>query len=133
MNLHSARDTGPHGPFRSTPSLVLSARGIRLRPLVASRDFSTLFGFRSDPQYLHLWQLDPRIMPFERYCAYMERMFDTFFDSFMMVERESDEVSLGFVYSYDTQVVDGFTFVCSFVPAKGEGQRTRRNCVHPVP
>jgi len=102
--------------------LTLSAHSVTLRPVVISQDFPILFRFRTDPQYLHLWHLDPYIPTFEKYAAQMEQMFDTFFDSFMMVETDNADVPIGFVYSYDMNRINGYTFACTFVTSLRRGK-----------
>jgi RimJ/RimL family protein N-acetyltransferase len=102
--------------------LTLSANGVTLRPVVIREDFPTLFRFRTDPQYLHLWHLNPYIPTYEKYAAQMEQMIDTFFDAFMMVEANNADSPIGFVYSYDMNRTNGYAFACTFVTSSTRGK-----------
>lgn len=94
--------------------VVLEGEKVLLRPLEPG-DYRTVHRWRTDPSLLYLWSHSRRLIGFGEFDAEISRLLKTSVDMWMMMVSKADSQSVGFVYNYDTSIIDGYTFLTMFV------------------
>jgi RimJ/RimL family protein N-acetyltransferase len=94
----------------------LRSERVNLRPLCPD-DYRTLFSWQSDLRNLHLWRTERDILSFEDFADDLRRRLRAFIQVLLMVEVTIDQhaVPVGIVYSYNTDLVDRYTYICVYL------------------
>jgi RimJ/RimL family protein N-acetyltransferase len=91
----------------------LKGRGIALTPLERGH-LRRLYEMENDPESFHLWSGRRTILSEVEYEESLAERFRDSIHVFLMITGKSKE-PIGFTYSYDVSLLDGFAFVASFL------------------
>ena len=101
--------------------ISLSGKQVTLRPIERT-DYRVLYSWRVDPCWLYLWSNSRRLVTYEEFIANVEKSWQTNIDMWMLVISKDTESPVGFVYNYDTNIIDGHTFLTMFVAPDSRSQ-----------
>lgn len=102
---------------------TLKGERVRLVPL-SQKHLEQLFAWWNDPAMLFLWQHKRRIQSFEEWAQKFERLLNGTIDTFLVILEEETGKPIGFVYSYNTNAIDWYTYLCTFV----DGEHLSQGC-----
>lgn len=109
----------PQGaPLSITPKL--GRKGLSLKPLERAQ-VSLLHRWESDTTTLHLWSARRSILSEEEYEESLRGRFRDSVHVFLVVS-DHGERPVGFIYSHDVNLVDGFAFVTAFLEPAARGR-----------
>ncbi len=94
--------------------IALQNEHIRLRPLLKS-DYETIFEWHSDLRSLHLWWDDREILPYEAFVEDFQRRLRRHIDTLFLIENKETKALIGMVYSYNTSLIDKYTYLCIYL------------------
>lgn len=98
-------------------SLSLKGSMVNLRP-VQRDDYSLLCNWRENPNSLYLWTSYRHIGTREESEQELENNLSVHWHLCFMIETVSDHKTVGFIYSYEVQLVDGNCIVTTFLDQK---------------
>jgi RimJ/RimL family protein N-acetyltransferase len=103
-------------------SISLTGNQVLLRPLT-QQDFQALYEWRNDPEWLYLWSHPRRLVAYTEFVSNLEKSLRSEVDIWLLIISRETAQPIGFVYSYDTNAWDSFTFICMFLSplARGNG------------
>jgi len=96
-----------------TPPPTLCGRGFTLVPL-SQKHFDLLHQWESDPSSLYLWTLRKDILSEAEYSEALASRLRGYYHVFLVI-LDSNNKPIGFIYSYDASLADGFVFVTTFL------------------
>ncbi|GIU73091.1 MAG: hypothetical protein KatS3mg004_0178 [Bryobacteraceae bacterium] len=109
----------------------LACRGLSLAPLCRT-DLELLHQWEADPSSLHLWTMRKDILSQEEFVQALTARLRSYFHLFFMILHSGRRV--GFIYSYEANLLDGYAFVTAFVEpgsrSKGIAARAALLFVH---
>jgi RimJ/RimL family protein N-acetyltransferase len=92
-------------------------RHIILRPFLTN-DLEDVFTWRSDTADLHLWFQRPEILSWEEFVDDFGGFLRSYIHIIMMIEAPSSDSSIGMIYSYKPDYLNGHVFLCAYLKAK---------------
>ncbi len=97
----------------------LSTKGFSLVPL--SKEYiSSLHSWESDCSSLYLWSIRKGIFSEQEFSEYLAHRIKNNLHIFLIVLNQQRE-PIGFVYSYDANLVDGFVFATMYLEPASRG------------
>jgi RimJ/RimL family protein N-acetyltransferase len=106
--------------------IVIGGEQVSLRPLTEV-DMPILYQWRNDPEYLFLWSVPRRLISYSEYVTNLNRSLQSTIDVWLMIVHTESNKPIGFVYSYDTNSWDGFTFLTMFLVSTSRGKQMGRD------
>lgn len=92
---------------------TLSGKGISLAPL-KEEHLPLLHEWESNPSSLYLWTIRKDILSESEWKEMFYSRLRSYFHVFLVILNSHDK-PIGFIYSYDVNLVDGFVFVTTFL------------------
>jgi len=93
---------------------TLTGKQVTLRPITRD-DYKHIFKWQTDTRQLHLWWADRDILPFEEFVTDLERRLRRFIHTIFIIESINDKKPAGMVYSYNTSMLDRYTYLCVYL------------------
>lgn len=98
----------------------LERRGVTLAPLERTHIYR-LYQLESDPESLHLWSGRRTILSESEYEESLAERLRESVHVFLVITGKAKD-PIGFTYSYDVSLLDGFAFVASFLSPSVRGR-----------
>ncbi len=106
----------------NTPSgQAIIGSNVTLRPITSS-DHAVIFNWRNDPESLYLWHQSRRLLSRSEFSVWMESSLSREIDVWLMAMSTDTQEPLGFVYNYDTNPFDAFSFICVYIAPGSRGR-----------
>lgn len=102
-------------------------RGARLRGTnialrtITRDDYEFIFRVRTNTEDLFLWSHPRKLRSFPDFVIDLEDSLRSYIDTFLIIADPSGQDQMGFVYSYETSPVDGYTFLAIYLAPSFRG------------
>ncbi|MCP4522471.1 MAG: GNAT family N-acetyltransferase [Cytophagales bacterium] len=91
----------------------------QLRP-ISKEDYPFIYECQTDLRNLHLWWEDRDLYSYESFVDDFQRRLRRFIHTFCIIEHNNEPV--GFIYNYNTDFVDKYTYLCVYLKPEATAQ-----------